>query len=383
MRRMIAVLVAGTMALCAGGCASNSQEAYEFAERCFGLGEYETAAEYFMQLGEYRDSAEYLLYADALLALEEGDIELAKANLQLIVPFKSAERYLQCIRGIELEEAGEYASALEIFRQLGTFAGCDRRAARLENETPEREREACRELMKKGDYESAVAKLREMEKSTETARLIAECETALEKMAYQAACALQEEGKTMEAMNAFMALGEVQDAPAKLAECRSELYTGAVRTEVTLQTIMQLTETYAALGDYLDSAERLAELQLRNRCSTTVCVEDWVSMGADDAGEVVLWRVEDVQENMVQVSGEVAGEIAWSAAEKAALADIEFGRRNVEPLFTVRKRNDKPFSDSVPVSVTGTRSVTAMIDLTGAPFTQGDGSKEAPYRVGN
>ena len=336
-----------------------------------------------MQLGEYRDSAEYLLYADALLALEEGDVELAKANLQLIVPFKSAERYLQCIRGIELEEAGEYASALEIFRQLGTFAGCDRRAARLENEMPEREKEACRELMKKGDYEGAVAKLREMEKSTETARLIAECETALEKMAYQAACALQEEGKTKEAMEAFMALGEVQDAPAKLAECRSELYTGAVQTEVTLQTIPQLTETYAALGDYLDSAERLAELQMRYRCSSTVCAEDWVCMGVDDAGEAVLWQVEAVQGSMVQVSCEAAGEIAWSTEEDAALADVVYGRRTVEPLFTVRNMNDKPFADSVPVTVTGMRRVAATIDLTGAPFAQGDGSKDAPYRVGD
>ena len=381
MRRIMAVLLTGTMALCAGGCASSSREAYEFAERCFGLGEYETAVEYFMQLGEYRDSAEYLLYAEALLALEKGDLALAKANLAMIAPFKSAERYLRCIGGLELEKAGEYEAALEVFRQLGTFAGCDKRAERLVGSIPEREKEACRELMKKGDHKTALEKLKKMEKSTETARLLAECAAAMQKMAYRAACTLYEEGKMQEAMAAFAALGDVMDAPEKLEVCRSELYKSTVEAAVTLETLPQLMETYAALGDYRDSAERLAEMQSRSRCNTSVCTGDLIRIGKDETGAAVTWQVEKVLEDVAWAACEMRGEAAWSAEEMDALAEVSYSAADVRPMAAVHKRNDKPFRAITPDADPDIRRAVALIDLTGAPLTDGDGSETAPYRI--
>ena len=166
MQRFVAMMLAGGMALCAGGCAANSQDAYEFAQRYIGIGEYETAAEYFEQLGEYRDSADYLLYVDALMALEEGETALARANFEQLGNFKSSQRYLQCIEALEREAAGDYDGALEIYQKLGTFAECHHKAARMITEKPERERAACRKLMDAGEYEQALEKLRHMEKST-------------------------------------------------------------------------------------------------------------------------------------------------------------------------------------------------------------------------
>ena len=95
-KKFLTMLLLVCVSIGAAGCSAYSnQRYYERAQLMMGSGEYAEAAELFHQLGEYEDSAEYTLYAAALDALQRGKIELARANLLEIAPFKSADRYLR------------------------------------------------------------------------------------------------------------------------------------------------------------------------------------------------------------------------------------------------------------------------------------------------
>ena len=111
-KKFLTMLLLVCVSIGAAGCSAYSnQRYYERAQLMMGSGEYAEAAELFHQLGEYEDSAEYTLYAAALDALQRGKIELARANLLEIAPFKSADRYLRYLDALEqklLEEAAEY-----------------------------------------------------------------------------------------------------------------------------------------------------------------------------------------------------------------------------------------------------------------------------------
>ena len=89
-KKFLTMLLLVCVSIGAAGCSAYSnQRYYERAQLMMGSGEYAEAAELFHQLGEYEDSAEYALYAAALDALQRGKIELARANLLEIAPFKS------------------------------------------------------------------------------------------------------------------------------------------------------------------------------------------------------------------------------------------------------------------------------------------------------
>ena len=109
----------------------------------------------FHQLGEYEDSAEYALYAAALDALQRGKIDLARANLLEIAPFKSADRYLRYLDALDAENEGELDSALDIYASLGSFEDCAERAQTLEAAIPEQAIRQGRQMMSQGDYEGA------------------------------------------------------------------------------------------------------------------------------------------------------------------------------------------------------------------------------------
>lgn len=388
MRKIGAMMLAGSMALCAGGCAANSQDAYEFAERYIGIGEYETAAEYFMQLGEYRDSADYLLYVDALIALEDGELTLARANFEQLGDFKSSKRYLQCIEAMEREATGDYDGALGIYRKLGTFAKCDHKAAKMVMEKPEKERAACRELMDSGEYAQALEQLKGMEKSAETAAMIAECETAIEKELYKEACALQEAGKTAEALKAFAEIEDVLDVPARLAACRSELYLNAVATEVTLDAIPALMDTYQLLGDYLDSVERMRELEKRMQYADNIMGNSsgYAQMGlveTDKSGKksAVTWTIGRVENGIAELHCETAPgvSIEWSDKEKSAILEVTKKAETVKTVFALSEEACK--EKYIPITAEGTEHITVKVNLEKAPFAYGEGTEQEPFAM--
>ena len=153
-KKFLTMLLLVCVSIGAAGCSAYSnQRYYERAQLMMGSGEYAEAAELFHQLGEYEDSAEYALYAAALDALQRGKIELARANLLEIAPFKSADRYLRYLDALDAENEGELDSALDIYVSLGSFEDCAERAQTLEAAIPEQAIRQGRQLMSQGDYE--------------------------------------------------------------------------------------------------------------------------------------------------------------------------------------------------------------------------------------
>lgn len=121
-KKFLTMLLLVCVSIGAAGCSAYSnQRYYERAQLMMGSGEYAEAAELFHQLGEYEDSAEYALYAAALDALQNSKIDLARANLLEIAPFKSADRYLRYLDALDAENDGELDSALDIYVSLGSF----------------------------------------------------------------------------------------------------------------------------------------------------------------------------------------------------------------------------------------------------------------------
>ena len=154
-KKFLTMLLLVCVSIGAAGCSAYSnQRYYERAQLMMGSGEYAEAAELFHQLGEYEDSAEYALYAAALDALQRGKIELARANLLEIAPFKSADRYLRYLDALDAENEGELDSALDIYVSLGSFEDCAERAQTLEAAIPEQAIRQGRQLMSQGDYEA-------------------------------------------------------------------------------------------------------------------------------------------------------------------------------------------------------------------------------------
>ena len=250
-KKFLTMLLLVCVSIGAAGCSAYSnQRYYERAQLMMGSGEYAEAAELFHQLGEYEDSAEYTLYAAALDALQRGKIELARANLLEIAPFKSADRYLRYLDALDAENEGELDSALDIYVSLGSFEDCAERAQALEAAIPEQAIRQGRQLMSQGDYEGARDLFLSLNGYGQSRALSDACTAAIARKAYLAAEDLLDAGDYLGAMNAFAAMGDTLDAAHRAEECRSLLLKQAEEAfqAVTLETADALDEQLESLS---------------------------------------------------------------------------------------------------------------------------------------
>ena len=250
-KKFLTMLLLVCVSIGAAGCSAYSnQRYYERAQLMMGSGEYAEAAELFHQLGEYEDSAEYALYAAALDALQRGKIELARANLLEIAPFKSADRYLRYLDALDAENEGELDSALDIYVSLGSFEDCAERAQTLEAAIPEQAIRQGRQLMSQGDYEGARDLFLSLNGYGQSRALSDACTAAIARKAYLAAEDLLGAGDYLGAMNAFAAMGDTLDAAHRAEECRLLLLKQAEEAfqAVTLETADALDEQLESLS---------------------------------------------------------------------------------------------------------------------------------------
>lgn len=303
-KQLLALTLLLALCLSLTSCAAYSnQRYYERAQLLLGSGECREAAELFSQLGEYADSADYALYAAALCALQEGDTTLTRTNLMQIAPFKSSERYLRYLDGIDAEKAGELQAALDIFRALGSFEDCAERADALEDAIPEQTLRQGRQLMSSGDYEAARELLLSLNGYGQSAALADACTSAIARQAYQAAEKLAAEGDYLSAMNAFSAMGDTLDAAQRAAECRSLLLKEAEEAflKVTVDTAQSLSDKLSALAEDADFSALQARLQERFGQNMTLLeqaqdAQPFVLLGQYPMGESgsesdLLWQV--------------------------------------------------------------------------------------------
>lgn len=351
MKRILLLL---PLLLCLSSCTLSNEAYYQQAQLYLGSGDFTSAGELFSQLGEYEDSADYALYCAALEALEADQLDLARADLTLIAPFKSSGLYLQYITALELEAAGKLEEALSAFEALGSFEDSLTRAERLQAAIPERDIAHARALMGASRWEQALPILEALNGYGESARLMDQCREQIDFAAYDQAMLLYDGEQYEEALAAFESLGEVLDAPVRARMCRGAMYTQLEEdyASATMATAQSLMDRYAEMEDYLASPQRLQALQ--ERFSVNLQLAE-ATLPYAVFGEGLLWRVMQVQGShalLLSQSGSVFDAIADPAAftpeEKAAIIVYEYPR--------------------------------LTIDLNRYAFTRGSGTPEDPYQ---
>lgn len=425
------------MTLCAAGCTASTQTYYEQAQLLLGRGEYAASAKLFSQLGEYRESADYALYAAGLYALKHGDDALAEANLREVAPFKSSGRYLRYLEARRMEASGAYGDAAAAYAALGSFEDCPERAQAMTEATARQQLEQIRALMEAGDYERAVGLLSALD-SPEGEALLDECRSALLRQAYHAARSLYDSGDYTGALTAFEALGDAFDAVRQAEQCRRAIYAALEerRAAVTMAAAPALIEAYAALGDYRESALHRDALIERYARTVQLVQQDkpYVAFGHYAAGESglpapLLWRVLSVGETEATllcasvIDAQPVAEpirLTFSEAEQPAVLAVQHPALNDLTGLTpadmtasatayamaqgVRRHsngsawwwlsntvgnsrhaivwyNGRVITSGVQAAetVVGVRPLLKL-SLEDCVFTQGDGSRENPYR---
>ena len=420
------------MALTVTACARTDIGGYyESAQLYLGCGDYEYAAELFSQLGEYEDAADYALYATALQALRDEDYALARANLEAVNPFKSSGRYLMLLDAIDAEADGNMESALALYEKLGTFAGADEQAARLQKAIPEAAIQEGRALMNQGEYEAARALFLSLEGYGASKTLAESCTTALNKAAYQAADDLAKSGDLLAAMEAFTALGDTLGAAKRAQECLNAIHKDLDKqyAAVTLATAPALLDAYALLGGDEVAQARMAELTARYGTNLLLltAADPLVALGSyphAESGEEqpVLWRVIREEGSLLTLlsdqvldaspeaaavpvtftEAEAVGEVTLPAmADLAARAELKStatayalaqGAPEDEGLAAYWLRDSLESGLHPIISASGAMALPeegmtpgvrpmVVIDLEKIVFTAGSGTAEDPFRI--
>ena len=335
---LLAVLVCAALTLTA--CVpTDIGEYYQTAQLYLGRGDFDSAADLFVQLGEYADSAEYALYCRALQAIKDGDYALARADLTAIEPFKSSGRYLLWLDALEAENEGDLEAALALYEQLGSFCDAHLEAERLRTAIPEAAIKEGRALMAKGEYAAARELFLSLDGYGASETLANSCTTALNKAAYNAAEDLAESGDLLGAMAAFTAMGDTLDAAKRAEEIRSDMLASLEEqyAVVTLATAPDLISAYAELGTDETAQARIAELTERfGKNLTLITMQDaLVQLGSypqAESGEEqpILWRVIKAEGSVLTLLSESVLDAACEAqsialtfndAELAALGE--------------------------------------------------------------
>lgn len=363
MKRIALLLLLPALLLGLSSCAQSNQEYYHHAQLYLGNGDFEMAALLFDQLGEYEDAADYALYCAALNALAQDDLSLAKANLTLISPFKSSQRYLDYIAALELEGEGKLEEALTIFDGLGSFEDSLTHARNLRETIPQRDLSHARALMGADRWEQALTVLEGLNGYGESALLIQHCQEQIAQAAYDQAIAMYDSGQYTDAMAAFEALGDTLDAPARARMCRSAMYHQLEEdyASACMANAQELMDRYAEMEDYLSSPQRLRDLQERYavnlKLTAAAYARPYVAFGSSDGASSLLWRVS-------QVEGSHATLLSQSSSLFAAtVTDLA-----------------QPFSQAEEEAIVSFEFPRLTIDLDKLSFTQGSGTPEDPFR---
>ena len=347
--------------LCLCSCTPSTPDYYHHAQLYLGNGDYESAALLFTQLGEYEDAADYALYCTALSALKHDRLSLAKADMELVAPFKSSQRYLRYIAAREAESEDKLEEALGIFRSLGSFEDSLTHVQSLQEAIPQRDLAHARALMGADRWEQALTVLEALNGYGESAALAEQCREAITQSAYDQAMQLYESEQYAQAMAAFEALGDVLDAPARARMCRGAMYDQLEQdyAAASLATAQELMDRYAEMEDYFESPLRLRDLQKRYsanlKLAAAAYARPYVSFG--NSGEApLLWRVS-------MVEGSHATLLCQTGIHPATLTDLAY-----------------PFTPDEEAAIVIFEHPQLVIDLDKHAFTQGSGTPGDPFR---
>jgi len=362
-----------TLALASGGCMADQQVRYEQAQRYLGCGEYGAAAQLFARLGEYEEAGEYALYCAGLQAMTEGDLSLARADLELVDPFRSSSRYLRRLDALEMAQQGDAEGALRIWESLGSFADSRAQAQALREEILQKKKSHARALMNNSRWEQALNILSSLTADAEASQMAQACRDAMLQAEYDRAQAMYDAENFAGAMAAFEALGDALDARARAIQCRSAMYRQLEEDfrHANLATASELMERYAEMEDYLDSPQRLSELQARYALNLTMAAQaeqqPYIRFGSWDGP--LLWRLVKAEDSTVTLRCVTQPDLAGAAEDFPILtAEEQAGVLSVQlPAQMMLEQH-------------GGVCPVLELSLDRFFFTQGSGTAEDPYR---
>lgn len=253
------------------------------AAETFGL--YSMAVDAFIDLGDFKDSKQMAKYYEGRAHEAAGTIDVSTASdgdlAQALWQLEEAEkvygglaffkdsltRYGACgdkikeIKGeqsrraqikrdqelarmevvyqdaLALEQKGDYAEAIKLYRSINGYKDCAERIAVCETAILDGKYDAAVALMEAGKYSEAIAAFMEIVTHRDSADMIMVCK-------YNAAVALMNAGKYSEAIAAFEAIKDYKDSAAKIKECETAiLYNATVGTYITFGSYEQDNNT--------------------------------------------------------------------------------------------------------------------------------------------
>lgn len=278
------------------------------------LGLYSMAVDAFNDLGDFKDSKQMAKYYEGRAHEAAGTIDVATAS-----DGDLAQALWQ------LEEAEKVYGGLAFFKDsLTRYGACGERIKEIKGEQSrraqiERERELARmegvyqealALEQNGDYAEAITLYRSLNGYKDSAERIAVCETAILDGKYDAAVALMEAGKYSEAIAAFEAIRNHRDSAEKIKACETAIQTaildGKYDAAVALMEAGKYSEAYeafVALNGYRDSAAKAESIYWK-----AIKVGDYITFGSYEQDnntangkEAVEWLVLAKENNRLLV----------------------------------------------------------------------------------
>ena len=251
MKNILRLLAALLLIVLVAGAAfaedTDKETAYETAVALYENKQYAEAMEAFTALGDYKDSAKLLSkskwyerdqrYKNAISLYKQEDYYAARPLFEELGSYEESKNYLYKVnmaiykieyaQAAELTAAGDYQAALALYEGLGSYSSSKSKAEELR----------------------AIIAQQELD--------------AYEQKCYDEALALMEAGELTAARDLFIQAGDCEGATDKLYEILEVL----ALDEVYARAEMELARggwkeayvRYNALGDYLDSTEKVVQ----------------------------------------------------------------------------------------------------------------------------
>lgn len=289
-----------------GGCGRNGASRYDYGQELLAAEQYEAALYEFQALGEYRDAGRFALYTAAIMALNNGELELAQVDFDNLGDFKSSALYSQYAQARALEQEEDYPSAQIAYQALGSFKDSIKRLENCTAMIPKLAYEEAKAQFQGGEYQKALEGFLALGGYGDSASRAEASQQAILSQEYQAAQGLMRRKDYKGALEVFAALGSFRDSALQADTCRKELLTAAQTAEKAggMDKVQEAIALYEALDTYGDAKKRAEEL--RGQYAVNLKLRgyqessQYVALGAypqeTSGGKApILWRVLSVE----------------------------------------------------------------------------------------
>ena len=229
---------------------------YNRAVLCFENREYDEAYTIFSQIEQYGDVRSYESYIEAQTLADTGDTDRAISIFRELGNFRDSEQQAEILEKAQTEQIydqavdlfvkGDFASACCMFEQITTYRDAEQYVTYL----------TALEAVRKGKPNEAIELLESIPGFLDSDDWLAEIEEKQKNEMYQQSLLLLEGGDIAKAGEIWAQIYDYRDVAeyTKYAEAISAERSGVNEKAITL---------FTELGDFLDSKEHIAQLELQ------------------------------------------------------------------------------------------------------------------------